>query len=74
MTSMKCAVLAAEANVAGALDEATINAIKSGFDTLKGTVSQVVPITVVAAVSIIAITAGANFALKKLKGVMSKAS
>lgn len=24
MTSMKCAVLAAEANVAGALDEATI--------------------------------------------------
>lgn len=74
MTSMKCAVLAAEANVAGALDEATINAIKSGFDTLKATVSQVVPITVVAAVSIIAITAGANFALKKLKGVMSKAS
>ena len=48
--------------------------IKSGFDTLKSTVSQVVPITVVAAVSIIAITAGANFALKKLKGVMSKAS
>lgn len=74
MTSMNCAVLAAEANVAGALDEATINAIKSGFDTLKATVSQVVPITVVAAVSIIAITAGANFALKKLKGVMSKAS
>lgn len=74
MTSMKCAVLAAEANVAGALDEATINAIKSGFDTLKATVSQVVPITVVVAVSIIAITAGANFALKKLKGVMSKAS
>lgn len=74
MTSMKCAVLAAEANVAGALDETTINAIKSGFDTLKATVSQVVPITVVAAVSIIAITAGANFALKKLKGVMSKAS
>lgn len=74
MTSMKCAVLAAEANVAGALDEATMNAIKSGFDTLKSTVSQVVPITVVAAVGIIAITAGANFALKKLKGVMSKAS
>lgn len=74
MTSMKCAVLAAETNVAGALDEATINAIKGGFDTLKSTVSQVVPITVVAAVSIIAITAGANFALKKLKGVMSKAS
>lgn len=74
MTSMKCAVLAAEANVAGALDEATINAIKSGFDSLKATVSQVVPIVVVASVSIIAITAGANFALKKLKGVMSKAS
>lgn len=74
MTSMKCAVLAAEANVAGALDEATLNAIKSGFDSLKATVSQVVPIVVVASVSIIAITAGANFALKKLKGVMSKAS
>ena len=74
MTSMKCAVLAAEANVAGALDEATLNAIKSGFDSLKSTVSQVVPIVVVASVSIIAITAGANFALKKLKGVMSKAS
>ena len=74
MTSMKCAVLAAEANVAGALDDATLNAIKSGFDSLKATVSQVVPIVVVASVSIIAITAGANFALKKLKGVMSKAS
>lgn len=74
MTSMKCAVLAAETNVAGALDEATLNAIKSGFDSLKATVSQVVPIVVVASVSIIAITAGANFALKKLKGVMSKAS
>lgn len=74
MTSMKFVVLAAEANVAGALDDTTMTAIKSGFDTLKATVSQVVPITVVAAVSIIAITAGANFALKKLKGVMSKAS
>lgn len=74
MIGMKCAVLAAEANVAGALDSITMSAIQSGFDTLKATVSQVVPITVVAAVGIIAITAGANFALKKLKGVMSKAS
>lgn len=74
MTGIKYAVLAAEANVAGALDEATMTAIKNGFDTLVSTAKQVVPIAVVAAVTIIAVTAGANFALKKIKGVMNKAS
>lgn len=74
MTGIKYAVLAAEANVAGALDDATMTAIKNGFDTLVATAKQVVPIAVVAAVTIIAVTAGANFALKKIKGVMNKAS
>lgn len=74
MTGIKYAVLAAEANVAGALDDTTMTAIKNGFDTLVSTAKQVVPIAVVAAVTIIAVTAGANFALKKIKGVMNKAS
>ena len=74
MTGIKYAVLAVEANVAGALDEATMTAIKNGFDTLVSTAKQVVPIAVVASVTVIAVTAGANFALKKVRGVMSKAS
>lgn len=74
MTGIKYAVLAAEANAAGALDDTTMTAIKNGFDTLVATAKQVVPIAVVAAVTIIAVTAGANFALKKIKGVMNKAS
>ena len=74
MTGIKYAVLAAEANVAGALDEATMTAIKNGFDTLVSTAKQVVPIAVVASVTVIAVTAGANFGLKKVRGVMSKAS
>lgn len=74
MTGIKYAVLAAEANASGALDDTTMTAIKNGFDTLVATAKQVVPIAVVAAVTIIAVTAGANFALKKIKGVMNKAS
>lgn len=74
MTGIKYAVLAAEANAVGALDDTTMTAIKNGFDTLVATAKQVVPIAVVAAVTIIAVTAGANFALKKIKGVMNKAS
>lgn len=64
----------AEAASSGALDTATMDAIKSGFDTLSSTVAQVVPLAVVASVGVIALTAGANFALKKIKGVLSKAS
>ena len=62
------------AEAAGALDETTLNAVKDGASSMTATVNQVVPIIVVAAVGIIALTAGVNFALKKLKGVMSKAS
>ena len=62
------------AEAKGALDAATMTTIQSGFDQLVATVSQVVPVAVVASVSVIALTAGVNFALKKIKGVLSKAS
>lgn len=58
----------------GALDETTMNSIQEGFNTLTATVGQVMPLVVVASVSVIALTAGVNFALKKIKGVLSKAS
>lgn len=67
------AMLLAEA-ATGALDADMIKVITNGFNTLVATVGQVVPLAIVAAVSVIGITAGANFALKKLKGVLSKAS
>lgn len=62
------------AEATGALDTTTMNSIQEGFNTLTATVGQVMPLVVVASVSVIALTAGVNFALKKIKGVLSKAS
>lgn len=71
---MNYVVLAEAGAVSGSLDTTTMTAIQNGMNQLVSTVQQIVPIAVVAAVSVIAITAGVNFALKKVKGVMSKAS
>ena len=65
---------ASGAAASGALTEAMITAIQGGFDTLVATVSQVIPISVTASVSLIALTAGINYALKKIRGAISKAS
>lgn len=68
-------ILAASTTTAsGALTEAMMTAVQGGFDTLVATVGQVIPISVTASVSVIALTAGINYALKKIKGVLSKAS
>lgn len=62
------------ASATSALDEATKVVIQNGFDTMTLTVKDVVAISVVAAVAVIALTAGVNYALKKIRGIMSKAS
>lgn len=59
---------------AGVLTESMLTTVQGGFDTLVATVGQVIPIAVTASVSVIALTAGANYALKKIRGVLSKAS
>lgn len=56
------------------LSEAMLAQIQTGFDNLAATVTQVVGISVVACVGVIALTAGVSYALKKIKGVISKAS
>lgn len=62
------------AAASGALDETTVAAVQNGMDTMVATVKQVVPISVLAAVTVIALTAGVNYALKKVKGIMNQAS
>lgn len=57
-----------------ALSDATKAVIQSGFETMTATVTDVIGIAVVASVGVICLTAGVNFALKKIRGVMSKAS
>lgn len=62
------------AEATGALDATTLSKIQEGADTMVATVGQVVPIVVIASVSVIALTAGINYALKKIRGVLSKAA
>lgn len=61
------------ATSASAIDEATKGVIQSGFDTMTATVTDVVGIAVAASVGVICLTAGVNYALKKIKGVLNKA-
>lgn len=65
---------ASGASATGALTDAMLTTVQGGFDTLVATVGQVIPIAVTASVSVIALTAGVNYALKKIRGVLSKAS
>lgn len=57
-----------------ALSESMKATIQTGFDTMSATVTDVVGIAVVACVGVICLTAGVNYALKKIRGVLSKAS
>jgi len=57
-----------------ALDATTQSVIQDGFNTMTATVTDVVAIAVVASVGVICLTAGVNYALKKIRGVLSKAS
>lgn len=69
---MNTTVVAAAAT--SALSESMMATIQSGFDTMGATVTDVVGIAVVSCVGVICLTAGVNYALKKIKGVLSKAS
>lgn len=69
---MNTTVVAAAAT--SALSEGMKATIQSGFDTMSATVTDVVGIAVVSCVGVICLTAGINYALKKIKGVLSKAS
>lgn len=57
----------------GVLDDATLNLIKTGMEQLSGTVSQVLTIAVPAIVGIICLTAGVNYALRKVHSVIGNA-
>lgn len=57
----------------GVLDEATLNLIKAGMEQLSGTVGQVLTIAVPVIVGVIALTAGVNYALRKVHSVISNA-
>lgn len=52
------------------LDEATLALITSGFADMKTTVTQVLGVAVPAIVGIICISAGVNYALGKVRGVL----
>lgn len=67
------ALVLAASSATSALDTATKSTIQSGFDTMIATVTDVVGIAVVASVAVICLTAGVNYALKKIKGVLNKA-
>ena len=61
-------------SVSGVLTEAMTQSIQSGFDTLAATVTQVTLISVPVTVSIIALTGGVRYALKKVRGVIASAA
>lgn len=69
---MNTTVVAAAAT--SALSESMKATIQGGFDTMTATVTDVVGIAVISCVGVICLTAGINYALKKIKGVLSKAS
>lgn len=50
------------------------SAITSGFTQLQGAATQVVVLAVGAAVAVIVVSGGAKYALKQIKGVLSKAA
>lgn len=65
---------AGAASASGVLTEAMVQVIQGGLDSVVATVGQVIPLVVALSISLIALTAGINYALKKVRGVVSKAS
>ncbi len=66
--------LLAEGAATSALDASTKAVIQGGLDTMQATITDVIGIVVVTAVAVIALTSGVNYALRKIRGIMSKAS
>ena len=56
------------------MPEAVMTALTAGFSTVQSTATDVVVVAVPVLVGVVALTAGVNFAVKKIKGVLSSAS
>lgn len=54
----------------GVLDTNTMSLITQGFTDMKGTVTQVLTVAVPAIIGIICLSAGVNYALGKVRGVL----
>ena len=54
----------------GVLNEATMTLISNGFADMKATVTQVLSVAIPAIVGIITLSAGVNYALGKVRGVL----
>lgn len=67
-------ILASAVTGSSVLEGEVLTQIQQGFADMSATVTQVAGIAVVAAVGVIGLTVGINYALKKIKGVMSKAA
>lgn len=66
--------MVAHAAEGDALPAEVIAAITAGFTQLQGAATQVVVLAVGAAVAVIVVSGGAKYALKQIKGVLSKAA
>lgn len=67
-------ILASAVTGTSVLTGEVLTQIQQGFADMTATVTDVAGIAVVAAVGVIGLTVGINYALKKIKGVMSKAA
>lgn len=56
------------------LTDTVKSAISSGISDMSATVSDVILLVIPATIGVIALTAGVNYALRKIRGVISKAS
>ena len=74
MPNLTTLTLAAGTAATSVLDETTKAAISQGFNQLSATVTDVIGIAIPVSVSIIALTAGVKYALKKVRGVISNAA
>lgn len=54
----------------GVLDSTTLGLITQGFADMKATVTQVLGVAIPAIVGIITLSAGVNYALGKVRGVL----
>lgn len=67
-------VLASAVTGTSVLSGEVLTQIQQGFADMTATVTDVAGLAVVAAVGVIGLTVGINYALKKIKGIMSKAA
>lgn len=73
---MKFALLSGAEAAAGAsvLTDGVKKAIENGLANLNATASDVILLVIPVTIGVIALSAGINYAIKKIKGVLSKAS